>query len=77
VQAAKLQVVFIVAGPGGQTIYATFGGATGWELLDGATKLKGTGSKQGTNPLNEGSIFLQSHWGSLVEFKNPNIQNIS
>jgi hypothetical protein len=78
VQAAKLIVTFKLPGLGGQTnTYATFGGATGWELVDGTTNLIGTGSKQKELPLDFGSLFLQSHWGSRVEFKNPMIVPIT
>ncbi len=71
--AAKLKVSFEFNG--GTLGYVTFGGFNGWELLgaDG-TKLKGTGSRQTDTklgPADVGRIFLQSHWGSLVEFKNP------
>ena len=78
-QAAKLIVSFKLPGQGGQTnTYVTFGGVTGWELLgEGGTKLNGTGTKQKQTPLDIGSLFLQSHWGSQVEYKNPVIEAIT
>jgi hypothetical protein len=76
-QAAKLKVSFEFAG--GTQSYIAYGGFDGWELLgQGGTKLIGTGdSRSKGNPLDKGSLFLQSHWGSLVEFKNPSIVSLS
>jgi hypothetical protein len=36
----------------------------------------GTTRRKGEPPLAEGYIYLQSHWGSQVEFKNPSITEI-
>lgn len=69
-QAAKLKVSFEFA----NSLYVVFGGSDGWELLGpNGLKLKGTGSRQTGNltPADVGRVFLQSHWGSLVEYKNP------
>ena len=40
-------------------------------IVSGATKLNGTGGQANKLPLESGTIFLQSHWGSQVEFRNP------
>ena len=51
------------------------------ELIDsGGVKLKGTGSRPTAakyKPLDTGAIYLQSHWGSQVEFRNVQIISIA
>ena len=81
-QAAKLKVSFEYTAGGLTTRYVAWGDANGgWDLVNGTTKLKATGNKQDRSdkdfpPVDLGSLFLQSHWGSLVEFKNPNIEEL-
>jgi hypothetical protein len=44
------------------------------EIKMGTTNLTGTGSRSNVGPYpikTSGAIFLQSHWGSQVEFRNP------
>jgi len=75
-QAAKLKVYFVTTNQNGMEMrWATFGGVNGWDLVDAGKALRATGGKNNDPrkypPLDVGNLFLQSHWGSLVEFKNP------
>lgn len=71
-QAAKLKVYFSTFDANGnETRWVTFGGINGWEMTGDSSS--GTGSRGNVDkfkPLAVGSLFLQSHWGSLVEYKN-------
>jgi len=59
-------------------LYATSGGANGWELTgDSASGTGSKGNAKKIRPLSVGSLFLQSHWGSLVEYKNPLIERLT
>lgn len=49
------------------------------ELKVGDVNLTGTGSRSNTDrfdPQAKGAIFLQSHWGSQVEFRNPVVEEV-
>lgn len=50
------------------------------EIKSGTTYLTGTGGQANAAknpPLASGTIFLQSHWGSQVEFRNPVVEEVA
>lgn len=75
VTAAKLKVSFQFLNANGTiaSCWVSYGGVGGWNLVDAqGNPLVGTGgTRNKMTPLASGSIYLQGHWGSLVEFKNP------
>lgn len=41
------------------------------DIKNGSGSLNGTGSKNLAKPVDNGYIYLQSHWENQVEYRNP------
>jgi hypothetical protein len=65
----KLEIWFCAPADGKQPVLRS--DVNGSTVYYGAVADNGTGGRKDAKPLAKGPIYLQSHWGSDVQFRNP------